>query len=675
MADIDNTSLVNMYKKMLLIRRFEEKVESLFSGGDLAGTTHACIGQEAVAVGVVSALESSDLVVSNHRGHGHLLAKGGDPGRLMAEFFGTSDGFSQGRGGSQHVACREIGFLGANGITGGGIPIAVGEALAISKQNNDSRIVCCFFGDGAVNQGTFAESLNMAAIWKLPVLFIIENNGWAFSTRVKDGCALPGEGGDGNSLLPRAAAFGISSSSVSGNDLPAVFEAASQAANDVRSGQGPFVLECITYRLCGHSKSDLCEYRSKSEEQLWRKRCPVKLTGQLLQKELLSKNQMQDIEDQVTRTIEESLAFARGGQPLPPEEAAKGVYAQPLEPDDGSNQSLPDAGAVSQDNSKELYGWEAIQLALREELQADPNVILMGEDISEYGGAFKLTRGMLKDFGDGRIINTPISENSIVGVGAGAAMLGMRPVLEMMFADFTLLAFDQIANHAAKFHYMYAGQVNVPLTVRMPTGGYRGYGPTHSQCLEGLFQGVPGLKIVAPSSPRNARALLRAAIRDDNPVLFIEHKLIYGQRELVPVAGEIAQLGQARIARAGSDLSIFAHGYMVTLALRAAEVLSEGGINVEVLDLQTIKPLDHSSILESLSRTMHAVTVEEGWTAGGVGAEVSAFIAENGIEYLDGPVVRVGALDTPIPASRTLENAVLPNPAKIIKAVHKALGV
>ncbi len=672
MTDIDKASLVNMYKKMLLIRRFEEKVENLFSGGDLAGTTHACIGQEAVAVGVVSALESSDLVVSNHRGHGHLLAKGGDPGRLMAEFFGTSAGFSQGRGGSQHVACREIGFLGANGITGGGIPIAVGEALALSKQNDDSRIVCCFFGDGAVNQGTFAESLNMAAIWKLPVLFIIENNGWAFSTRVEDGCALPEGAG---SLLPRAEAFGIKCSSVSGNDIKAVYQTACQAAKEVRSGQGPYVLECITYRLCGHSKSDLCEYRSKSEEQIWRKRCPIKLTGQLLQKELLSKNQMQDIEDEVAKTIEESLTFARAGQPLPPEEAARGVYAPSLATDHGSAQSQADAEAVSEDNCRELYGWEAIQLALREELQADPAVILMGEDISEYGGAFKLTRGMLKDFGAGRIINTPISENSVVGVGAGAAMLGMRPVLEMMFADFSLLAFDQIANHAAKFHYMYAGQVKVPLTVRMPSGGYRGYGPTHSQCLEGLFQGVPGLKIVAPSSPRNARALLRAAIRDDNPILFIEHKLIYGQRQLVPVAGEIAQLGQARIARAGSDVSIFAHGYMVTLALRAAEVLSEGGINVEVLDLQTIKPLDHNSILESLSRTMHAVTLEEGWTAGGVGAEVSAFIAENGIEFLDGPIVRVGALDTPIPASRTLENAVLPSPARIIQAVRKALGV
>ncbi len=322
----------------------------------------------------------------------------------------------------------------------------------------------------------------------------------------------------------------------------------------------------------------------------------------------------------------------------------------------------------------EIYGWEAIQRALREELERDEKVILLGEDIAEYGGAFKVTRKMAADCGVDRVMNTPISENSIVGVASGAAMLGMRPVVEMMFADFTLLAFDQLANQAAKFHYMYAGQVSVPLTVRMPTGGYRGYGPTHSQCVEGLFQGVPGLKIVAPSSPRDARALLKAAIRDEDPVLFIEHKLLYGAREFVPHAEEVAPIGKACVAREGSDVTIAAHGYMVTLAKLAAEALEKDGVSAEVLDLRTLKPLDEAAILASVSKTMHLVTVEEGWTAGGIGAEVAARVAEKAIGYLDGPVVRVGALDSPIPAARPLEDAVLPNPAKIVAAVKRALG-
>lgn len=320
-----------------------------------------------------------------------------------------------------------------------------------------------------------------------------------------------------------------------------------------------------------------------------------------------------------------------------------------------------------------MYGWEAIQLALREELSRDERVVLMGEDIAEYGGAFKVTRRMAGEFGPKRIVNTPISENSVVGVAAGAAMLGMRPVVEIMFADFALLAFDQLANHAAKFHYMYAGQVKVPLTVRLPSGGYRGYGPTHSQCVEGLFQGVPGLKIVAPSSPREARALLKSAIRDDDPVLFVEHKLLYGMREAVPAAEELAPIGRARVARAGTDLTIAAHGHMVTLALRAADELAREGVRAEVLDLRTLRPLDAAAVLESVGRTQHLVTVEEGVLAGGIGAEVAALVAEKAVTSLDGPIVRVGAADCPVPASRVLEDAVLPSAARIVAAARRAL--
>jgi len=686
--------LFEYYRRMLLIRRFEGKLEALFGAGEMSGTTHSCIGQEAVAVGVMAALGSDDLVVSNHRGHGHFLAKNGDPRRLMAELFGKSDGYSLGRGGSQHMAAPDLGFLGSNGITGGGIPIATGAALALERLGGkavascqlsvaskagtglptancqlatSNRIVCDFFGDGAVNQGTFAESLNMAALWKLPVLYVLENNCWAFSTRTEDGSA--GTSGECRSLAHRAAAFGIAHASVDGNDVEVVREAALRGAEHVRSGRGPYLLECRTYRLSGHSKSDKCEYRPKAEESAARDRCPLCLTRARLVELGVPESKTEALEPAVERCMNDAVEFARKSPVLPAAKAAVHLYAEPVRRD------IPDpTGSPAASGSREIYGWEAIQLALREELGRDERVIMLGEDIAEYGGAFKVTRKMADEFGPRRVVNTPISENSTVGAAVGAAMLGMRPVVEIMFMDFVLLAFDQIANHAAKFHHMYAGQVRVPLTVRLPAGGYRGYGPTHSQCVEAYFQGVPGLKIVAPSGPRQARALLKAAIRDDDPVLFVEHKLLYGMREAVPEAEELAPIGQARTARAGSDLTITAHGHMVTLALRAAEMLAAEGVSAEVLDLRSLKPLDEEAILESVGRTQHLVTVEEGALPGGIGAEVAALVAEKAIGYLDGPVVRVGALDSPIPAARPLEDAVLPSAAKIAAAARRALG-
>ena len=682
MADrLSAERLLELYRKMLLIRRFEERLEKLFGGGELSGTTHACIGQEAVAVGVIAALRPEDLVVSNHRGHGHFLAKGADPKRLMAELFGKRDGSSLGRGGSQHMAAPDIGFLGSNGITGGGIPVATGAALALDRlgrravagnrqPTTEDRIVCDFFGDGAANQGTFAESLNMAALWKLPALYILENNCWAFSTRVEDGCAGPaGPAGPCRELAHRAAAFGIPHASIDGNDVETVLAAAERAAGHVRAGKGPYLLECRTYRLSGHSKSDQCEYRAKDEEDSARRQCPLCRARERLAGLGVAADALAALEKPVEAEVAAAVDFARAAPALPAAEAASGVYAQPVRRDSADPTAV---GAAA--DAKEMYGWEAIQLALRQALARDERVILLGEDIAEYGGAFKVTRRMADEFGPRRVVNTPISENSVVGAAVGAAVLGLRPVVEIMFMDFALLAFDQLANGAAKFHYQYAGQLRVPLTVRLPAGGYRGYGPTHSQCLEGLFQGVPGLKIVAPSSPRQARALLAAAIRDDDPVLFVEHKLLYGMRELVPAAEELIPIGRARVARPGSDLTITAHGYMVALALRAAELLAAEGLDAEVLDLRTLKPLDEPAILESVARTQHLVTVEEGTLAGGIGAEVAALVAEKAVGYLDGPVVRVGALDSPVPASRPLEDAVLPSAAKIIAAAKRALG-
>jgi len=322
----------------------------------------------------------------------------------------------------------------------------------------------------------------------------------------------------------------------------------------------------------------------------------------------------------------------------------------------------------------ELTYAEAIRLALREELARDASVFLLGEDIGAYGGAFGVTKGLLEEFGPQRVVETPISENSFVGLAVGAAILGLRPVVEIMFMDFITLAADQIINHAAKLHYAYNGQVNVPLVIRAPAGGRRGYGPSHSQCLEALFLSVPGLKIVAPHSPAQARGLLKSAIRDDNPVLFIEHKLLYGRRGPVHEDEEgLVPIGRAEVVQAGSDVTLVSYGHMLDVCAQALAAEAQE-ISAEVINLLSLKPLDLETVAASVERTGRLVVAEEGVRFGGVGAEVAAAVAERCVEYLDGPIVRVGAADAPVPASRPLEDAVLPGPADVASALRRSLA-
>jgi len=321
----------------------------------------------------------------------------------------------------------------------------------------------------------------------------------------------------------------------------------------------------------------------------------------------------------------------------------------------------------------ELPYWQALQQALRGEMQRDPSVFLMGEDIGVYGGAFGVTRGLLEEFGPERVRCTPISEGSIVGAAVGAALTGLRPVVEIMFMDFLTLAMDQLANHAAKFRYMYGAQSRVPLVIRTPAGGGRCYGATHSQTLTSWFLHVPGLKVVAPATPADAHSLLQAAIRDDNPVLFIEHKLLYAATGLVPENGAAVPIGSAAVVRDGADATLVTYSYQVQLALRAAEELAGHGIDVEVIDLRTLNPLDINAVVASVKKTGKAVVIYEGWRTGGAGAEIAAQIYEAAFDHLDAPVERIATLDTPIPYNARLERAALPSPADIVKAVERLM--
>lgn len=646
------------YTKMLVIRLFEEAVERLFLEGRVMGTAHTCIGQEAVAVGTAAALGPQDAMTSTHRGHGHLIACGGDPGRVMAELFGRETGYSRGRGGSQMMIVPELGFYGANGITAGSTAFAAGLALE-AKLRGTGRAVVCILGDGASNQGIFYESLNLAALWKLPVIYLVENNGYAMSTATARGLA-------DTAVADRAKAFDIPGQRVDGNDPFAVRDALRECLDRARSGEGPCILECLTYRLSGHSRGDPRVYRSREEEAAaWQNDPIARICRGLTEGEIAEGRASAE------KVVAEAIAFA---------ESSPGPRA--ADPDALLFAPAPEDSRVSRDTRRTEPKAHAspapatFTQTVRETLDgllADcPEVFLMGEDIGVYGGSFGVTRGLLEKYGAERIRDTPISEQALTGCAIGAAVAGLRPVIEFMFMDFMTLAVDQLVNFAAKLHAIYG--LNCPLVARAATGAGRGYGATHSQTLERIFFGVPGIKIAAPSNPVDAAALLREAIRDENPVLFLEHKLLYPMRFPQENGGRALPFGKARIVAEGTDLTLVAWSYMVVQAKRAAARLRDEGVSVEVIDLRTLVPLDTATAVESAKKTGRVLVVEEGPRTGGVGAEIAARIAEGAFEYLEKPVRRLASPDLPVPAAKSLEALCVPTPESIAGAVREMVS-
>jgi len=442
-------------------------------------------------VGVCASLTHDDLVVSNHRGHGHFLAKGGDVFRLMAELLGREAGYSGGKGGTQHTAGVDVGFMGSNGITAGGIPVATGLALALQRREQPN-VVVSFFGDGAANQGVFHESLNMAGLWKLPIIYLCENNGWAMSTPVEEVTA-------GSSIAHRGEAYGILYKTVDGNDVEAVLDNVRAALTMILHGEAPILIECRTWRVKGHSRSDQNLYREKAVEQQWQERDPIALLrSRLIKRKKATAAELDEVEKKVRQDIDAALQRCRALPPPRPGTAFEKVYATVPDP------APQPAGSGAELECETKPYWQAIQEAICEAMDRDQRYFVFGEDVAEYGGCFKVTRGMVERYGKQRIVNTPISEAGIVGVCLGAAMGGLRPIGEIMFMDFILLALDQLLNHAAKYHYIYNGQIKVPVVIRTAMGGYRGYGATHSQCLDALLMKAPGLRVVTPWSPRDA---------------------------------------------------------------------------------------------------------------------------------------------------------------------------
>ena len=668
--------LLEYLHQMQLIRAFDEAAEQLYFAGKVHGTMHLYIGEEAVAVGAMAALRPEDYITSTHRGHGHAIAKGQDVRGMMAELLGKKTGVCRGRGGSMHMADLNVGNLGANGIVSGGIPLAVGAGLSI-KMQGENRVVICFFGDGAANTGNFHESLNMASIWKLPVIFLCENNQYAMSMPVKRALSA-------QTVAARASAYSIPGFTVDGMDIRAVYAAVKEAVARARRGEGPTLIEAITYRYKGHSKSDKQVYRTKEEVREWMKRDPIKrYTTWLVEKNFATEDQIKEVERRVEEEIQDAIAFAEQSPEPPVEHLLQDVYAEEPEVQADPLHALPrwvketfgpTTPILPPEGSREISYAEALREAMAQALEHDPHVYLMGEDIGVYGGAFGVTLGLIDRFGPERVRDTPISENTIVGASAGSAITGMRPITEIQFMDFVTMAMEQTVLQAAKIRYMFGGKASVPLVLRLPGGSGTGAAAQHSESLESWFVNVPGLKVVAPATPYDAKGLLLAALADDNPVIFVEHKLLYKTRGPVPEEPYIVPLGKAVIRRPGRDVTVVASSIMVLRALEAAERLSEEGIEMEVIDLRTLKPYDAETIVESVKRTGRLIVVHEAPLLGGFGGEIVGTVVESeAFAYLDAPIVRLGGKDVPIPYNRTLERAAVPQVEDIVEAARKSV--
>jgi 2-oxoisovalerate dehydrogenase E1 component len=647
--------LLDLYQAMQRIRRFEERVSELFAAGRIPGFVHLCIGQEAVAVGACAGLRPDDYITSTHRGHGHLIAKGGELDKMMAELYGKENGYCKGRGGSMHIVDVGLGILGANGIVGAGTQIAAGAGLS-SKVRDSGQVVVCFFGDDASTEGMFHESMNLAALWDLPVIFMCENNLYGQFTPYEKHTRVP-------DIASKAAAYGIPSAIVDGNDVLAVRAATDEAARRARSGGGPTLIECKTYRWHGHMEGDAYGYRTAAEIEEWKEKCPIaRLRSRLIADGIASQEEFDGIDAKVEAALDAAVAFAESGPAPDPSTATENVYAA-----ESLSGSAPESDEVDQ-----LPMAMAIQQALVEEMERDESVVILGEDVAI--GVFGVTAGLIAKFGERRVLDTPISENVIAGAAVGAAMTGLRPVAEIEFGDFLTCCMDPIINQMAKLRYMTGGQVRLPLVIRTNTGSGFSAGAQHSQSLEALLMHIPGLTIVAPSTPRDAKGLLRTAIRSDNPVLFFEHKGIYFNPGAVPRGEYTIPFGSADIKRPGTDVTLVAVAAMVRKALGVAEKLAEEGISVEVIDPRTLVPLDAQRIVESVKKTGRLVIAEEGCLTGGFGAEVAAIAAKQAFDHLDAPIERVAAWDTPVPFAPGLERAVIPGEDRIEEAVRAVVG-
>jgi len=647
---------------MALLRRFELRVQSLYRGGKIPGFIHLCIGQEAVAVGACANLRLTDWITSTHRGHGHVLAKGVPPRLVLAELCGKATGCSGGRGGSMHLYSMEHGLFGTNGLVGGGIPLATGLGLS-AKVRKTNQVTVAFFGDGAVNLGVFHESLNLAGMLEAPVVFICENNQYATCIPFTSSTKNP-------DISSRAAAYGIPGVAVDGNDVLAVLETVEKAVAAARAGKGPTLIEARTYRTVGHHEGDVLTgtYRTQEEVDEWKKKCPLlRYRKMLTGTRIATRKELDAIDARVDRAVEDAVDFALSS-PLPdPATANENVWANPINPPEAEAHAGP-AETVEQ-------GWmPAVRDALAEEMRRDPHIIYLGEGIGERGGSFGHTQNLWHEFGAGRVIDTPISELGFTGACIAASATGCRAVSDLMISDFLFDAGSQIVAQASKLRYMSNGQIHVPVIVRSGAGAVKSTGPHHSGTYHPVWAHLPGLIVVVPSNPADAKGLMKTALRAGDPVIFNEPKALLTMTGPVPVGEHFVPFGKASVVRQGADVTVVSCGLLLHRCVEAADELAAESISCEVIDLRTIVPLDVETIAASVSKTGHLLVVDEAYAMCGIGAEVAAAIMEEAFDYLDAPVGRLHTDPVPAPFSPPLEAAVTVDRAKIAASIKAVLA-
>lgn len=657
-TEFDRPLVLSLYEKMVLLRRFEQLAQTACRKGETPGFFHLYIGEEATAVGVCVNLRPSDWITSTHRGHGHALAKGMDPKVLMAELYGKRDGCCGGRGGTMHLYDRAIGLFGTNGIVAAGIGHAVGAGISARARGRDD-IGVAFFGDGAINHGGFHEAVNFAGVQKAPVVLVCENNLYATATPLAQATLNP-------EIASKAAAYGIPGVAVDGNDVLAVLRAAREAVDRARRGDGPTLIEAKTYRTVGHHEGDPVTgtYRSQAEVDAWAKRDPIVLFRARLTDEYgIAAGELDAIDAAAEAVAQEALTFARNSPEPDPATVDQHVYANPLNPA-AAMAPAPVAATATQ-------SWlDAVRDGIAEEMRRDAHILYFGEGTGERGGTFAHTKNLFQEFGGGRMIDTPISEQGFTSTAIGASATGARTIADLMFADFLFEAGGQIVLQAAKLRYMSNGQMNAPVVIRVGMGAVRSAGPHHSGAYYPMWAHVPGLIVCVPSNPADAKGLMKTALRASDPVLMLESKALFSTKGEVPEGEHLVPFGVARIARPGTSLTIATAGQLVHRALEAAEALAADGIDVEVIDLRTIMPLDVATVARSVAKTHRLLIVDEAWAMCGVGAELGQAMNEIAYDDLDAPVARLHSAPITHPLAPALEREMLVDRDKIVAAAR-----
>jgi 2-oxoisovalerate dehydrogenase E1 component len=637
---LSNKKLVELYQQLLKPRMIEEKMLILLRQGKIS-KWFSGIGQEAISVGATAALKEKEFIFTMHRNLGVFTTRQIPLERLFCQWQGKALGFTKGRDRSFHFGAKDFNIVGMISHLGPQLSLASGVALA-NKLGKEKQVSLAFTGEGGTSQGEFHEALNVASVWQLPVIFVIENNGYGLSTPTSEQYRC-------ENLADRAAGYGMRSVIIDGNNILEVYNTVSKLAAELRKKPEPILLECRTFRMRGHEEASGTKYVPIELMDTWAKKDPISnFETFLIEENILTEEKTENIRSDFKKEINDGLeaAYSKPAISSSVEEELEDVYAS-------HNQQvvIPDS-----QNKSEKRLVDAVSDGLKQAMRKHENLVLMGQDIAEYGGVFKITDGFVKEFGGERVRNTPLCESAIVGVGLGLSLKGYKSMIEMQFADFVTCGFNQIINNLAKLHYRWGE--NADVVIRMPCGGGVGAGPFHSQSNEAWFTHTPGLKVLYPSTPYDAKGMLLAAFEDPNPIMFFEHKGLYRSiSEEIPDDYYTIEIGKAKTVREGASVSIITYGMGVHWAKKVVE---EEGVDAEIIDLRTLLPLDFEAIAASVQKTGRVVILHEDTLFGGIGGEISAYISEHLFEYLDAPVVRCGSLDTPVPFAPSLEQKFLP---------------